>query len=541
MHLRSYDGMLPQILRAKPEVLEAILGRQGQFFTKPGVDPSPFMTTSLEAELRAIIDAAPVYDSGISDMRMKARTKWYGAQGQTCDPVAYAAAFDAYYSTATRPITWSPSQFIRQALRVILAPMRELEYADRSSFVRESPNKAFRKKSSNSGYFGFTSDPAARLRLLESVWPLAALEWHDAVMYHPAIAWYRHQRQKYRAIFGDSIVNLAMAKAVARDFFEVAPYHVPLISWVAPTTTYLAFRKYLVGHPDVTVMEGDFKAMDQHFTLAAALFVVKEVCMAADIPLSYYANLEQLLIMYFNQSVVGPLGEVRMGEHTLFSGQFPTNPLECYGNILVQLRFIELVAIALHRDPWDILENSFIRVMGDDSVTVLPRIDIPAADLQLLYVMAGAELHLEVEPSKCRVATDSFWFCKHGYRVDWRSLVKSERGMYIPAYPIDLALLNIRFPEEGIRYNYRNPDDLSTEVMCDLARFDGAVGDPAFDDVVWRWAQEFGPKTILQEVTAAYLTGQRPYQDFLGEICGHPEWNPTTSPSVRLIRSRLSK
>lgn len=532
----QYNESLPRDFQQSNRVISAIAGRQGQFYTAPGVQPSPLLSPELFPEFDAAVDKVKTRDEGLQEMRLKARTKWRGPQGQVCNECAFRETLQSYYNVP-RLITPFPtlSPWVKLKLREIFSMARLYAYPIGAGLAAfDAHQTLFNKKNSNSGFTEFTSDPARRGEILSTyARELASDQWRMANFMIPVIVWYRHQRNKYRGVFGDALVNLALAKAVAYFFFEGVPHLISPIAWRSPSMIYGEVLNWVRGkHP--RVVEGDYKAMDAHYLLALALWTAREILEAMDRPYSDYAAVEQLLVMFFHQPLIDDHANLITGEHALFSGQYPTNPLECYTNIIAQLLFIERLALILHKKPEDIVFKFF--VMGDDSALIIDGIDsVPEDVLKDLFVSVATSLHLEAETSKQRVSSTSMWFCKHGYLLaeEKPGEILRLRGKVYPVYPVDAVFQNCVYPEQGPAIDSRCSDPFAPEIVNILARADDAVADPAFMTLVEFLIRHIGRERIIKAPIIA--RGYNPNTSWIDAVQGKNIWSPSTSFTYQAV------
>lgn len=533
MNASSWNDAIPNPCKESPDVINHIKARQGQFFTQEDAKPSPFMNTDLLTKLLSLIDASPSGVDGLTEMRNKVRSKWWGPQGQHAEEAAIAAALAKYY--IERPFRpFDVPQEVALAYRIILKNVRG-KYEE-YSWDDVLEGKVFRKKKTNSGYLGFTSVSEVKLaRLRESEAAMDLID-RDGFFYHPAILWYRHQNQKFRTIFGDSLLNLAYGKMNGGFALERALYSIPQVAYYSEYQTATRIAQFIRKERKVTCVEGDYEMMDGHVSLESAIWVMRHVYEYAEWPLLGWARFERLLCMYFTQPLLDYKSDVILGQHSLFSGQFPTNGLEDYINIFAQLMFIYRVSVEMGKDFWYLFEHSLFTVMGDDSFIILPGDDYDPELLKQWFVDTAHLFGQEAQVLKQRVSTRSAWFCKRGYDFYPAANAKRFNSVLVPTYPMDLTLKSITWPESGpqVRYDQDKQPDYSFEIPSIFARFDNAYGDPSWEAVVEAWAKDFGPRDLIRGATLAVQQGWK-MDDWMSEVRGIGEFSLFTSFTARFL------
>jgi len=316
---------------------------------------------------------------------------------------------------------------------------------------------------------------------------------------YPATPGTRYMRGKPRTIFMDACPNVRAIENYLSSVKKWLVTHFPqyFSTWTNPyrarnvIITEALRRRY-------SSVEGDYKGMDIRFRKQIAeeiLFPIYEVLLP-DSFLSFAAHVEQM----FSQPLF--MGTTLWtGEHTLFSGQAPTNDFETLYSVCL------LIGLLLEfRVP------GFILALGDDLSLLVKKEASRDIFGAMISVSESTGLIMHPEGTKSRVRDEYVTFCREYFSLQNG---KSKDGIILGQYPSLLTLNSIVQPEKP-------QHSVAAMVAADLQRMDNL-----------RFNREFVP--FLQFVRRYYEADlTRPAQelprDWWARLYGE-DWNPSSSAS----------
>jgi len=330
---------------------------------------------------------------------------------------------------------------------------------------------------------------------------------------HPVMLGVRKMRGKVRNIFMDACPNvryieqeLSAVKDWLRSHFDMFD------SWLNPI---ISLKPRITKGIDsgAWFIEGDYEAMDAHFSLKVALEIVLPIyeLLYPECSLSFAAAVTEL----FNQEVF--LGDrVVTGLHNLFSGQVITSDFETIYTICLLLG--SLIASDVHPSVASLYAN------GDDSGIQLPSRLSEALVRRIWENMETASNHsgLQLHPlgSKSGIYKGSFRYLRTVY---YRGARRTSSGIIVGAYPTVLVLNNLVQPETP-------HSEESLELAASLQRLDGAIGSPDYQNLLDFFRRYFTYSQPCAEDLRAPL-------DWWERVYGE-RWNPASSPSFQRLYRR---
>lgn len=287
----------------------------------------------------------------------------------------------------------------------------------------------------------------------------------DAVRHYgpllPAVAGYRHQRNKARNIFMDSVYNCLIVEPILSSVrFWLRSTFPEFASWRNPMEVVnpAIMRGLQIG---CTFFEGDYAAMDTTFSYEAVRRYVLPVYKAV-LERDDYLVLEDYVWNAFRQPVI--IGTTLLtGTHATFSGEPITNDFETIMTIII------LTAI-----EFCLATPSELRLaLGDDSLHAFKSMNHD--EWKGAFHQMAHDVGLNVELSKLRVSREP----RYLRRQYWLRGI-TRRGIYVGAYPATLWFNSVFNPE------YPEPHR-AVDLVSQLQRCDNLVGHPGWSSISSRF------------------------------------------------------
>lgn len=543
--LRVYNDTIPPICAQDAEVISHIIARQAQLYCQKPADPSPFISTA-KHDLVSFMTLSDKSYQSVYEYRVKAFQKWRGPQGRRCDKPVFNAVLDTFYTHPTHCSTLPElSSKVKMALRWLLAPARrwveskiKCDGTLSKSDIEVADYLLHPKKHSNPGFRSFSSKLRVDPTIVETAMKGAAISRDHGFMYHPAIVWYRDQRQKQRPIFGDSLDNLAWGyRDLSWLMFDCAKLTKP-IAYYPEINIMQEMQKLMSKFQHLMSIEGDYEQMDSYTCIDTVLWAYDNICDALDIPRSLRLDGRRCLIAYFNMPLCtgGKKPSVLMAEHNLLSGVYVTNGMESYINIIHQLLLLEQIAEYRGTSYFDLVANSRFWVKGDDSMLILPFDDLDHTFAREAFVNIASLIGEVANVSKQRVSTEAAQFCRFTYPLTVEALAHHRQwnGMKYPIYIIDMAVNSAAYPESGPLYF---AGQLAEELPL-LSRLDNAVGDPMYEKIVDILFSDLDIRQFLLQVKKLQHSGCR-VSSWKESVYGADQWDYRSSPTFQYLKEKL--
>lgn len=382
------------------------------------------------------------------DMEQNTMLKWWGPQGGTPTADQLIEKLKPYYEV--RP-NYDDLPDMQRGIDYVTSFLSNNGYKKHSMHLR-SPYEIIESfdKPSNSGILLWSrkNDPVVKYT---TSWTLS--QW-DGVLY-PSVLMHRFQRNKLRAVFNDEFVNYALMATFCDPLLEMTK---KLPSFTRMKRGRFNFNQYIETKytADHLFIECDAEAMDTTVTKHNTRKYVVPVLEYLFHPV-YHEYINVFLEQMFMNDVWLPWNQVVSGEHSLFSGQAPTQLLED----LLQMVFISdaMSQIRSYDGKRWLIDDALIEVIGDDVIIILPPVYNKWATVLTpwgefswnelaAFMLERAGLVANV--SKQRVGSRSFSFCKRVYSKS-NTVVTNNAGVdiCISARPVALTLLSASYPEKG--------------------------------------------------------------------------------------------
>jgi hypothetical protein len=339
--------------------------------------------------------------------------------------------------------------------------------------------------------------------------------------YFPNLPGERYQRKKFRTINQDSVLNVRLTEKALSACRHFLADHIPELfgSWLNPEAVIQPVCTKIVDKHYYSV-ETDYEKMDEHFSFAATIEIVRPIYEALLIPgeFQYFA---MVIDEMFDQPIY--LGN-RMwtGRHNLLSGQNPTNDFET----IMQVCQAAGILLVLGYDPVKVLQLH----LGDDQVVAFRSKD--EAERYFQMFVAESELNgLAINIEKSTIRHGQVQYCRKLYYAAGRRHVTTEgKHLLIGAYPTVLALNSIVNPE-------RMSATQGILACATYQRLDNCTGSPDYYELlqfVWRYTHLSDCKMTERDALLYSAT------DWWYRLYGE-SWSPEASPSYCFLNKRLDK
>lgn len=304
----------------------------------------------------------------------------------------------------------------------------------------------------------------------------------------PAVTGTRNQRNKpIRVIFMDAFANQFRAMKQLRYWHAILE-NSPLVAWKGDRFVEKTVSVFLNKVGDFLVFESDYESYDTWVTLTHALWTDDRI----NDFFPHKTDAERAFIRaLWTQKVITPHG-LREGEHTLFSGQPPTQDVESWLNIFINLSFVEDVVEPLLRQENKLLPDAHLElhrdfelvVCGDDVIILFAakyfrETAVPAALPAQFSEWVWKTFRIRARADKQGVSYGAGQFCKRIYPG-----IKDMQYPNVPGtvkksiYPFTLVWNSILHPEEESAANCGQAV-IRAATLCD-----NAWGDPMWKQLV---------------------------------------------------------
>lgn len=400
--------------------------------------------------------------------------KWYGPQGRTHSFDNIVKATRTYFRR-DNPI----STHFGDGIRLLLNDLRKAGIKEGSLRpISKEDAILLTSKSTAAGisYFSKKNDPDVLADVRNTYW--------NMLIMNPALVSTRDMRNKLRIIFMDDFRNVITSAMFLSPVYDVMS---KLEEGTQMWRGYHAFERYATSKlkPTTLIAEGDADEMDKwvtHDVVKAYVTPVLKWLYHRD----YHESIDAFNASIFTQPCV--VGDVMMeGEHSLFSGQYPT---QLYETIIMLVTFKQMLYDIKFRNG-RLVDYATIEVIGDDVVIFLDidgnkyihhKFNSVYGNLTLdkLMTMYLTFAGLKANRLKQRLAVGNFFYCRRWY--SW------SLGSYSTVFGVDVLksaptlvsrLNSILHPEHGEMSND------SQELLRKLSILDDAFGHPQWSSLVY--------------------------------------------------------
>jgi hypothetical protein len=427
--------------------------------------------------LLSLIQSSSI-NSDLKEFELKAYNKWFGPQGATPSKSQVYEALWPYYERVPKRLVlpkyseYVVAEFFKDVVFPVLHTLRP---------CHELWHDYSGDHKSNSGVTSWSDrrELSARKKAIK----LAFQIYTGKKTLQPVVVGTRNQRNKVcRAIFMDAFSNYFVERA-AFGFVEQIFKNSNHIAWRGDAYVENYVQSFLAVVRNPVFFESDYETMDtwvalQHFKWLLQLF--KDAGVIDESLHKYALRISEQL---FKVDLLVPDGVIHKHTHNLFSGIYPTNPMESPLNLYINIDFVQ----SLNRNL--VLDKDYILVvLGDDVLIVfnkdsLDKYGVSYTELPKRFAkFSWDQYRLKALESKQRVSLTSGFFCKRQYR-------NRGRGYYAPAlgksliksvYPLILVWNSIKNPEEGMHARK------VINLISLWAKCDNAYGHPLWKQFVLR-------------------------------------------------------
>lgn len=405
--------------------------------------PSSFLFKSpngLKEWLLGTLESIQTTHPKLFAYEFKALDKWYGPQGYTIDKVTLKPIIDKYYQVTSTCLTQAN---LAPGLALVRYWWRKTGKSNPiiHEFSSIEIHHRMLKWEKAGGGFYYNGDKRKYITdILKS--SLSHYKRNHSFKVYPAIAGYRHSKQKVRAIFKDDPRNWVAYQYYYGNAIDQLR-DLPIFSWSGIKADAINAYKYSAWNNAITIC-CDYESMDQHVTVDHAILVDEFL-----VKLRLLDRAKQKeRIDWLNRLFTQPLlfgSDVYVGWHTLFSGTNPTNDFETLLSLIAQAHLLEI------HSPETRLSDYFPTFVGDDSRIRFRSIpQTSTLSLTSIATFLTDIYGLVANPIKQEITTEEYVYCKHLFPKN----PKEKGDVY---YPAVLVLNSILYPEYGdLKDPYQN-------------------------------------------------------------------------------------
>ena len=442
--------------------------------------PSSFLFKSpdgLKEWLLGSLESIRLTHPKLFEYEFKAFDKWYGPQGHTIDKATLKPVIDRYYQITSTNLTQAN---LAPGLALVRHWWRKIGKSKPIIHKFDSVeiyHRMLKWDKAGGGFYYMGDKRKYRADIIKSA--LSHYKRNHSFKVYPAIAGYRHSKQKVRAIFKDDPRNWVAYQYYYGNAIDQLR-DLPIFSWSGIKADAINAYKYSAWNNATTIC-CDYESMDQHVTIDHAIlvdeFLVKLRLLDRE---TQKERIDWLRRLFAQPLIFG--SDVYVGLHALFSGINPTNDFETMLSLIAQAHMLET------KSPDTRLSDYFPTFVGDDSRIRFKSIPVTSS-LSLTSIAAFlTDIYgLVANPIKQEITTEDYVYCKHLFPKN-----PKERGDVY--YPAILVLNSLLYPEYGdVKDPYQNVlrvlsivdhleyHPIRTQFLFEILR---AISDAGYRDII---------------------------------------------------------
>lgn len=303
----------------------------------------------------------------------------------------------------------------------------------------------------------------------------------DPYHFDPQVLGQKFERNKLRTIYMDSFANQFRAASVWKPLADVMDAW-PMYNWHGIPYMEERINNFLVRHPNAINVEGDAESMDTWISQRVFHKLSHELAKVVPHSGKWKSEFEEQESLW-TTPLLTPKG-FATGEHSLFSGLYPTHYIECMWMTACLDDLVEAL-------PWTCYPSYGVHyvyfICGDDTIFLYDPKYCNG------YVLSPAEVAnhwrkwcMEANESKQRVApvSEGVQFCKRMYFPNRRSM-----------YPAALAINSFVHPRDG-----ENLEPTGHNVVRFAQLMDNMGAHPCWEGMVRLMVKEF-PWLLTADIT----------------------------------------